>query len=597
MKRKIKYLVILILSFIPFINVKADQTSAVINSSSVGFYKNANDYNMVNGYFIFDIGDKVYLNGEKIASTIDICSSDFYYGSYTYKGTIYNGYVCADYLSFDLDLTLYEEEFKKNNIPEIYWESLTVLKKAYPNWQFKGIETNLNWEDVISAESVVGKNLIQLNNPLTDEDKAFLSLDGGSFDPSTNTYMHHPTEGNTWYYPNKKTIAYYMDPRNFFNERNIFMFESLGYNNYATDEELKIMEEEEIKPYSFASIEAMLQNTGLAEYAEKFEMAGQVHQINSVALAARSKQEVVLGDGSLSGSIDKENNLYNFFNINAYAYAYADCDNNIACALMFASKNDWTTPEKAILGGAEIIASNYIKKGQDTIYFQKWDVIDGGNGIYTHQYMSNISAPLSESSKTYDSYVAKDIINRKFTFNIPVYLNMPKETSSKPTEVDKEEIDKIIENNEEIKNTLTPGELIVGAGFKNNAGFVSGITLGMTVKELKEKIKNISNEATIKVTYNGVEVADTNKVATGYEINLTNSDANGIFNVVLYGDVSGDGEITVLDLLKVQKSILGSANLNESEKKSSDANKDDKTNALDLLIIQRHILGSMAIEQ
>ena len=569
---------------------------AFVNGSNIPFYEKANETKMVNTWFIFDMADKVnIINKTSIKSTIPECKTSFYNASYVFGGVTYTGYVCEDFLVFDLDLSKYKEEFQKNNIPEIYWEGLTILKNSYPNWKFVGINTNLDWDKVITAESQVGKNLIQItSNPLSDSDKALLSLDGGSYDPETNTYLYNKNEGSTWYYPNKDTVAYYMDPRNFFNERSIFMFESLRYNNYATGKE---SDSEEEKSYSLMSIESMLENTGLFEYSEKFEMAGQVNDVNSVALAARSKQEVVLGNGTLSGSIDKENNLYNFFNIYAYVGAYAGCDSPVACGLIHASKQDWTTPEKAILGGASFIADGYINKGQDTVYFQKWDVIDGGNGLYSHQYMANINAPVSEASKTYNSYYEQKLLDRTFTFYIPVYLNMPLKTAFKPTEVDKEELDKIQESLKPEENVLTIGELIVGAGFKNNSGYVSGLNMGMTVKDFKNKISSISSNATVKVTYNGVEIADTNKIGTGYVASITNEKNKEDVILVLYGDVSGDGIVTVLDLLKVQKHILGSIKLSEAEKLSADVNKDGKVTVLDLLMIQKNILGNLEIKQ
>ena len=50
----------------------------------------------------------------------------------------------------------------------------------------------------------------------------------------------------------------------------------------------------------------------------------------------------------------------------------------------------WNDPAKAIKGGAIWIARNYIAVGQDTLYFQKYDVVNNGTELYNHQYMQNI---------------------------------------------------------------------------------------------------------------------------------------------------------------------------------------------------------------
>ena len=69
------------------------------------------------------------------------------------------------------------------------------------------------------------------------------------------------------------------------------------------------------------------------------------------------------------------------------------------------------------------------------------------------------------------------------------------------------------------------------------------------------------------------------------------------FKVVIKGDVSGDGVINALDLLRVQKVILKQVNLDDSGKLSADTSGDGKVNALDLLQIQKHILKQTTITQ
>ena len=57
------------------------------------------------------------------------------------------------------------------------------------------------------------------------------------------------------------------------------------------------------------------------------------------------------------------------------------------------------------------------------------------------------------------------------------------------------------------------------------------------------------------------------------------------------GDVNGDGAVTVMDLLKVRKAILGMNQLTEEEQKAADINGNGKIDVLDLLRIQKSILG------
>ena len=83
--------------------------------------------------------------------------------------------------------------------------------------------------------------------------------------------------------------------------------------------------------------------------------------------------------------------------------------------------------------GGKFIAEGYINKGQDTMYYQKFNT--GPNNYfpkYTHQYMTNILAPASESLSTYRSYTELEILNKGLVFKIPVYSSMPSQITTHP---------------------------------------------------------------------------------------------------------------------------------------------------------------------
>ena len=79
-----------------------------------------------------------------------------------------------------------------------------------------------------------------------------------------------------------------------------------------------------------------------------------------------------------------------------------------------------------------MIADKYIAKGQDTLYLEKFDVAATG-GMYSHQYMQNLTAAYSESVSVYNSYNNMGLLNGSFTFVIPVYRNMPETACPQPT--------------------------------------------------------------------------------------------------------------------------------------------------------------------
>ncbi|MBO7353861.1 MAG: cadherin-like beta sandwich domain-containing protein, partial [Lachnospiraceae bacterium] len=91
----------------------------------------------------------------------------------------------------------------------------------------------------------------------------------------------------------------------------------------------------------------------------------------------------------------------------------------------------WSNPFRAILGGAFYLGYNYVNKGQDTLYFERFNVVsDGAYPVFTHQYMTNVAAACTESTSTSRGY--DNAAEMAIEFTIPVYLNMPEEICIAP---------------------------------------------------------------------------------------------------------------------------------------------------------------------
>jgi hypothetical protein len=63
------------------------------------------------------------------------------------------------------------------------------------------------------------------------------------------------------------------------------------------------------------------------------------------------------------------------------------------------------------------------------------------------------------------------------------------------------------------------------------------------------------------------------------------------FDVVIYGDVNGDGQIDVLDLAKIKKNILHMEYLTGPYLKAGKINNSAQVTISDLLSVKKHILG------
>lgn len=67
--------------------------------------------------------------------------------------------------------------------------------------------------------------------------------------------------------------------------------------------------------------------------------------------------------------------------------------------------------------------------------------------------------------------------------------------------------------------------------------------------------------------------------------------------VWIYGDNNGDGTISILDLVRIQKHLLGTAQHTGEVLEACDVNRDGEVTILDLVKEQKHLLGTGEIKQ
>lgn len=428
------FLCILLFSWISIIEIHAETKVGYITANDLPFTKKPNiespkysDYVAPGLLHWLDIGDEVETTGEKVPSTVNSCKTEFYQVKHNFVGGgTYTGYICGDYLKFEIDITPYIEEFKAAGFPDSYWKYLANLKEQHPNWTFQALQTGIEWEDAINNEAIVGKSLIHKNN---SGNGGYLDLSPLSYDYMTDTWKYF--DGTAWYAANRETVAYYLDPRNFLSEMYVFMFEDLSYQKELQTKEL---------------VSGVLGSDFLRQYIDSFMQAAENYNISPIHLASRVRQEVGTSASVTTNGAPFEkdgktySSLYNFYNIGATS-GVDNWKNGLVWANGGANQTattygrPWNTPEKSILGGAEFLANRYVKSGQNTIYFQKWNVAT--DTPFTNQYMTNIMAPMSEASTIFSSYEKSGLMKQKeesmpFAFIIPVYKNMPQEKVSLP---------------------------------------------------------------------------------------------------------------------------------------------------------------------
>lgn len=559
--------------------VRASNNYVITNNCSIKTAPNdpaGSEYSLPSKVAILDPSDIVIIEdlNNKVASSSSKCNS-FYY-KVKYAGE--SGYVCGDFINFEQTGKYYDylkDEQGFTDLPEQYLLSLNYLKTIHPNWEFEPVKININWNEIISVQSSVGKNYISVTDP-NGKDAVYLSLDGGSYDPSSKTFIRQ--EPNSWYAANKYTVSYYMDPRNYLNERDIFAFESNYYNKNLSEENIKNSLSEIFK-----------NNTVLSGYINDYTETKNIG-INPSFLATRSRLEVASGSG-VSSAASGTKGYYNFFNIGSYS----SCNNPQYCGNIFAGSKGWNTPNSAILGGAYWIYENYLERNQKTLYFQKFNVSNSSN-LNSHQYMTNILAPKTEAGMLYKGYNAAGILDTKTTFYIPVYLNMPEVTSNLPTAINPDDLKNAESGKDNPTNTLNISDIVNGANFKYNNGYILGIKPETTVSNVVSSLKAISSSASIIISdKNNTLVSTQETLKTGYKITITNNNNTETIAVVIRGDNTGDGKTTVADLLALQQHLLKTKVLTDEYYLASDVDNDSNVTVNDLLKIQKTLLNNDTI--
>lgn len=307
--------------------------------------------------------------------------------------------------------------------PQGYREKLRALHAMYPGWQFVPVNCGLDWEEVITQEATAGRNLVAMSAPASHK----------ATDPQTFQYTKDEWNGfgdGSYASASKELIRYYMDPRNFLDENSIYQFESLAFRDGIDEATVAKVLAGSFMSGSYTDTDGITRS-----YASTFLEAGRKEGVNPCHLAIRCLQEqgVIGADESISGTVSGYENCFNYFNIGACA---ADGNSAVVNGLKYASGEDgnygrpWNTRARSIQGAAAYIAEQYIRKGQNTLYFQKFNVVNQSFGLYRHQYMYDLGAAATEGR--YLKGAQPDPTAPRI-FRIPFYENMPKEPCARPT--------------------------------------------------------------------------------------------------------------------------------------------------------------------
>ena len=132
-----------------------------------------------------------------------------------------------------------------------------------------------------------------------------------------------------------------------------------------------------------------------------------------------------------------------------------------------------------------------------------------------------------------------------------------------------------------------PEKLAISATkYKVDGNYIINIKPATKVSEVKNDVKS-NREYEIQKT-DGTKLTENDIVATGYKVKFATGET---YEIVVNGDVSGDGKITITDVAKIKKHIISLEKLTGAYLKAGDVNENDTVTVTDLAKIKKVIIG------
>jgi len=318
--------------------------------------------------------------------------------------------------------TTYTQTLKSGieSFPEEYQAVLKQIQALHPNWTFEAYYTGLSWDTLILNETAThGRN------------RVIKSADGSWRCSCGNIASGYACAS-------KGIVKYYLDPRNFLNEVNIFQFLEISYNEkihtiegiksavkgtfldntvtYKVFEMKEVpVEEPEVEENTsteqtevtenISTENTVEDNTAVTEEIDevenktttettenKEEVKTELKEVEveytkhyaEIILEAAKQSNMspysivtkIIQEVGTKGSSSVSGTYEGYKGYyNFYNLGAYDSGNAIVNGLRYARDKGWNNQYIAIIEGAKEIGNSYTNAGQNTAYFYKWDVV------------------------------------------------------------------------------------------------------------------------------------------------------------------------------------------------------------------------------
>ncbi len=287
------------------------------------------------------------------------------------------------------------------------------LQRKYGNYQFKVYYTDIDWTEAVTMEYQghfkSPKNLFSVSGNY--KGKWYCPICG------SRTY------DTGWYCASVDAIKYMMDPRNSMDETSIYQFKNLEAADVASGH-IQAVINNKYASYSYLNNPTTI--NAIINASNRCSM-------NAYSILAKIVNEQGRGTSPFAtgaGYNGQYVGYYNFFNIGAYGNG---TDAVMLNGLKYAYNHGWNSVENSIIGGSEYYKSQYIGRGQNTLYYQRFNVVYTPS-LFSHQYQQDIMGAQTSATLLKNYYAISNTIGSvNHEFIIPLYENMPASACARPS--------------------------------------------------------------------------------------------------------------------------------------------------------------------
>jgi len=556
------------------------------------------------------------------------------------------GYMCKSYVTKKSDITTTDETYaatlKEKGFDESYIPYLTYLHNKYPNWEFKAKKIEDSFAVAVSSEE--GKNYMQTTND--NYRTSSTPAEGSTWFKANSAVIAFYMDPRNWLSEKRIFMFEKLDYTTELKEdyptlvKTIFGSGKLSSDTY-TSPMIKAGETYSVSPLAIATrirlevgangsdscngTEFTWKGTTYSGFYNFFNIGAYEDtidgiEVNSVKRGLLYAAKLIDRDGEkwdnietsilegskllANGYINKGQGTlyYQKFNVspdayfNNYTHQYMT---NIQAPATEGNQTYNSYSDGEILS-EKIIFEIPVYKNMPS-YTSLPISGDTNNNLASLEVEGyNITPEFDSDILTYQVYVPKSLEKVNIKANAASSVATISGIGEIELKTDETDITIVVtsETNEtksytisilKVDDTTTVNDVISKSSYTTKDNYITKLKNNTSVNTILSNLtKNGAQNAIIKDTKNN-QVNGNTIVGTGYTLTITTAIETKTYTIVVNGDTSGDGKVTILDLLQVQKHIKKITTIKDANLLAADTSGDNKVTILDLLQIQKHI--------